>query len=293
MGQIVSKVTGSSGGRAATAAASKNLSRNGGRRVAEVRQPLQRSGPAASALNETTPRNHNPNNDDKKSSPLEMPPDFIQFLKDAGPLREPGSDDKKPRRRLPRLPRHLSPLANDETAAEDSTKPPPGTDQSRHRQAMPLAEKVEGYETMRTHSFSTRQDLQDPRDFGLDVLDFYQLLTTTQQQSNDPQTLVNKFYDDHVMRNLKEDKESSEGPALTEQEQERHRGLLKQAAEVLELPVVLKDTDGITYVGVSPHRVEDLVRMQLQEVPKEQVKLVLEDLVETRNSSEEPKISEG
>jgi hypothetical protein len=125
---------------------------------------------------------------------------------------------------------------------------------------MKLADAVEGFATSRTHSFSKKQDIQDPADFGLDVLQFYSLLSQPRKGVEQ----LDAFYDNHKPEDDSKRKE--------------HAQLLQNAVACIGLPVVLKDTDK-TFVGVWEDKADDLINIhKLERVPPERVKLVLDDL---------------
>lgn len=206
----------------------------------------------------------------------DMPDDLIRFLNDVGPLQEKRKSDSKPEKRPPRLPRHLLPSEQQQQEQEPSTSQAAAVDKTRHQHAMPLAEKIEGFDTMRTTSFSNRQDVHDSVDFGLEILDFYKLLASS---SKDDTKAVDRFYQSYASKLKAEDETLN----WTPKQSEEHRSLIQQSLQALQLPIVMKETDD-TYVGVWPDKVNDYKLLKLRETSKAQVKLVLEDLVEIENA---------
>lgn len=204
-----------------------------------------------------------------EQAPQEMPGDLIKFLSDVGPLkkRERERDGKKLRTLRPQ----------DATTVEAKDDPPASTtNEGRVKESMPLAEKIEGFETERTTNFSRRKDVFDPTEFGVDgVLGLYALLAR-QQSGSSGEDAANAVYNEWLAGRDVE----IEIPAV---EQEQTRQLLRDATEHLELPAILQDTDR-SYVGVSPSNMPDLKLLKLSEVPKTSVKLVLEDISDSPSS---------
>jgi hypothetical protein len=75
---------------------------------------------------------------------------------------------------------------------------------------------------------------------------------------------------------------STDNPAATTQwtqtDHEYHRILLKETLEVLEVPVVLRDTDG-SFVASYRHRVQELANMNILPVPTNRVRLIVDDII--------------
>jgi hypothetical protein len=209
-----------------------------------------------------------------KNAPKEMPPDLLEFLKDAGPLQIKVEKKKKS---VPQIQSKSQPqlavqdlqVVEQKTGKNVETSP-------RRRELMPLAENVKGFNTVRTTSFSYRQDTQDAKDFGVgDVLDIYDLVVRKHTMPSIDEA-VESFYKDRV-----KDRDTE----WTDAETERHRELLRQTLKYVEVPVVMKDTDD-SYVGAWPERVEMLQFLKLVEMPKTKVKLVLEDLMEAKKEEQ-------
>lgn len=195
----------------------------------------------------------------------EMPDDLVKFLKDVGPI-QPKAERKRTKRLdakgQPSGQKHVAPPRAGEIV--DSSP--------RKRESMRLAADVEGFDTVRTTSFSNKQDLEDPRDFSVgDTLDLYSLIVR-KHTAPSVTDAVESFYQERI-----KDRDVD----WTEEEASRHRELVRNSMEFLELPVVMKDTDE-TYVGAYPERVAELQQLKIAQVAKERVRLVLEDLAEQK-----------
>ena len=220
-------------------------------------------------------------------APTDMPADLLQFLNDAGPLKRPpdattaaNDGTTTTTKRLPRIP-GLDPNepVNDDTSISVS----PHADPRRTRQVMPLmANTLEQFGTERTTSFSHTPDTVDPKDFGLDVLDLYRLVSSqpvtssssSQQQSDGEATMVLDFYNEH--RNDTTD----------QADHDLHISLVQQTRHYLHAPVLLKDDDD-SFVGAFVRDARRLQNMKLELMPKTSVKLVLEDLVDAERKEQE------
>lgn len=136
---------------------------------------------------------------------------------------------------------------------------------------MRLVESIEGHTTTRTTNFFSSVEEEDPNDFGLSDLEIYDLLKRKSREGRD--RAVASFYKDKT--------EHFSGPEWTEEDQQNHQKLLQDTAQVLELPIVIKDRDA-NYIGAWPEEVEEkeFGREKLDIVDESRVKLVLADLVD-------------
>jgi hypothetical protein len=177
-----------------------------------------------------------------------LPDDLIKFMTDVGPLKR--KEEITTQRR--RLPRTTSSLMD---SSDHVVSQSPAADKTRRTENMRLAENIAGFETSRTTSFSHRQDVVDPDDGGLDVVQFYGLLTG--------QSSIESFCK----------------PNIDEHERKQQLQLLEQSLQYLQLPVLLRDSDD-TYVGAWPEKATDLQQEHrgMVELPKTCAKLVLDDL---------------
>jgi len=189
-----------------------------------------------------------------------------------GPLKRKDQIEKAEKEKHRRMPKHIR-----EDEGQDDDK----LDESRsdrQQESMPLMERVEGFDTVRTTSFSHKQDTLDPQELGAgDVLDLYDLLSRRKNGSIDE--AIQSFYDQHA---------KGREENWTEKDKERHKAMLRNTLEYIELPVIMKDTDD-SYVGAWPDRVQELTHIKLREMPKSIVKLVLEDLSEVEKEKESTK----
>jgi hypothetical protein len=216
----------------------------------------------------------------------EMPDDLVKFLVDAGPLERKKeksnplhamqvtsktAGSKHDKSRAPRQPNSIP--IDHETGKVMESSP-------RVREEMPLAKNVEGFNTTRTTSFSYKQDSENERDFGIgDVLDIYDLVVRKHTLSSIDEA-VESFYQERI-----QDRDVQ----WTEEESKEHHELLRQALKYVEIPTIMKDTDD-SYVGAWPERVEELTHLNIVEMPKTKVKLVMEDLLQ--QAKEEKKLQE-
>lgn len=187
----------------------------------------------------------------------EMPDDLLNFLKDAGPLQSTKPSVDKNKSREPRLPRHL----------RDSEAPK----LDRIQESMPLAAKIEGFETTHSTSFSRKTHEMNPKKYQQgNTLDMYRLLIRKPDMS--VESIVDQTYKEY----------SVEFPLPSEDDQAMHKELLTNTLLYMELPTILKDTKDRddSYDGVSPDQVEEYALLRYAEIPKTQVRLVLEDLNE-------------
>ena len=190
-----------------------------------------------------------------------MPDDLLQFLKDMGPVQskvepQPQTQGHRPSR-APRL------LPNKESEATKETKP--GHDPTRKVVAMPLASQIPEYETMRTTSFSHKEDEDTSENdaIGANVVQLYSLVSG--------KTSIHG----HLL--LKTPEDSAVDTEL--------QGRMEQALKYIAAPALLKDLEDGGYVGAWPHKVAHLQAahkdMLIELDTKTRAKLVLEDLWET------------
>lgn len=163
-----------------------------------------------------------------KTASEEMPDDLLQFLQDAGPLKQP----------------------------QEKKAPQTKTQRQWQVQSMRLAENVPGYDTKRTTSFSYRSDSDDT--FRLDTVDFYPLL----QQGKSAEEFYQQYAGKHSESDIAK---------------------LQNALQFLQLPLIMKDVQDNSYIGVRSEQIP----FGLEETKPEQVKLVVQDLweLEQQNTS--------
>ena len=227
-----------------------------------------------------------------------MPEDLLNFLKDMGPvIRSPSTtpltDD--PKRRVPRIARMLpssvdSPMERDHDQVHDGTSRPelkPGYDKTRITTNMPLATNIPGYETSRTTSFSTKLDVHDPNEIpGYTIVQLYGLLA---EHFNNPTTTTGSTSDgitksassasttDDTTKSYSTTKEEED-----QQQRQQHEQLLQNAYQYIQVPVLLKDSDG-SYIGAHPAHVSSLLgahRGMKRLDTQTQAKLILQELYE-------------
>lgn len=187
-----------------------------------------------------------------------LPADLIKFMTDAGPLTNPAAPNPGDSART-RLPRSAGATEDDgiSAAPPHGASRSPSADRTRRTENMRLAQNIEGHVTKRTTSFSYKADVVDVNDVGLDVVQFYSLLTGKVA----PEALCPG---------------TAPAPARAAQQE-----WLAQTVRYLQVPVLLQDSDE-SYVGAWPGKVEDLLREHhgMEVVPPQRAKLVLQDLWE-------------
>jgi hypothetical protein len=224
-----------------------------------------------------------------------MPQDLVNFLKNAGPLQKhDGGSTAATAPRKHKLPRWATSNADDK---ESSSSPPPtgsgGSTSSSNRrvvESMPLAEKIEGFATTKSTSFSQQAPEVDPHIYQWGTtLNIYQLLQQKEQYRNHPPTgssnktsddmeLDSMAYDDIVQQTY--DAYGHQFPLPPPDVAQRQQTLLKHTLQYLDNPILMKDDqdNADSYDGIPPSQVATYETMKLQIVPPTRARLVLEDL---------------
>ena len=141
---------------------------------------------------------------------------------------------------------------------------------------MRLAEGVEGFETLRSTSFSTSDEKKTESDLAVgDVVDIFHLLQMQREKGED--AAIETFCLQHQL---------SQSDQLAEQ----NKNILRNTMQYLEAPVIMRDTDQ-SLVGCWPDRVSQLEQLKLSRMPQSTMKPVLLDLLE--NEDKEGKGSIG
>lgn len=282
MGQSASKAAGRAAQRAANSA--KPSPSAATRPSAPPQQPLPTSNISASAAAAEATSTVRPPSFDTNPSPhdlsqqqllkeskgevyQEMPDDLVSFLKDAGPLHKEERQESPERRKEPRLPRQ--PWQGEATKSD------------RRQESMPLAEKIEGFETTKSTSFS-RSDPEIKKEVYRKgtTLDMYELLSQKPANggSQSFKQIVAQVYDEY----------KSEFALPDESEQAKHKELLANTLKYLDLPVIMKDNkdNQESYDGIHPQQVDIYEIMKYDVLPKTRARLVLEDLHELERKEE-------
>jgi hypothetical protein len=211
------------------------------------------------------------------SMSTEMPDDLVQFLKSAGPLQK--KEVKAPKSDGKSQASESSTFPPTEAAAAPAAAASAAGSKRRRREMMPLAANVEGFGTERTTNFSydaapappAGTDLDSTRRAAAaeeepegvyDVLDLYRLLVVAPSGGSDNNQQEFAHIRDADVRQRMVD-----------------------AQQYLEVPIVVKESEEDGYVGVHQHTLETLI---VPPVPKTIVKLVLEDLVDSSQSRNDP-----
>jgi hypothetical protein len=176
----------------------------------------------------------------------------------------------------------------------------PGHDTTRLVSNMPLATNIPGYETQRTTSFSTKLDVIDPNDLGFTMTQFYGLLATATaavpSSSSSPTASTSTNTNDMPPSNTSTLKSTATATStsitttlpnnniveVNPQQQLRNIQLVQQAYKYIQIPVLLKDTDG-SYIGTHPDLVTSLLgahRGMKRVDTTQQARLTIHDLYE-------------
>eukprot|EP00977_Amphora_coffeiformis_P008411 scaffold1912_cov167-Amphora_coffeaeformis.AAC.10 len=200
----------------------------------------------------------------KGESYEEMPDDLINFLTNAGPLKKQ-ERESTPRRKEPRLPRQPW---QGEAGKSD-----------RIQESMPLAEKIEGYNTTKNTNFS-RTSLEIKKDVYQKgtIINMYELLSLKRSSNGKQQSSFQQ--EEQVAQTYRE--YASEFPLPDQNHQDQHKELLANTLKYLDLPILMKDykDNADSYDGVHPDEVDVYELMKYDMLPKSKARLALEDLHE-------------
>ena len=196
--------------------------------------------------------------DDLSKGPPEMPNDLMKFIQDVGPVKQ--SIDEE----------FTSPRLLTEEGKNELGKSESGRRSKRIR--MPLMGGDESFTTTRNVNFVHSSDAIDAKDFGTTNLQLYQFLTKGASSGlSDSIAVVDEFYKTNT----------ADQEVWTEKEREEHKQMLHQVLSAIELPALVKDSDG-NLLGIYRESVPGPEVRALQLVPDTKVKLVLEDLASPR-----------
>ena len=192
----------------------------------------------------------------QKDAPQEMPSDLIRFIQDIGPAKRDVDKEKTSSRLLDS--ENFNEL--EKTEAE-RTSP-------RQRINMPLMGEDYDHSVARNTNFSSRAE-EVEKDFGITNLQFFDLVRQKRDSSvDDDSKLVGKFYG-----RIKGDDEWSE------EENENHRKLLRDALQTVKIPVLRIDQNG-NILGLHPDRVPGSEVKSVQPISPKKARLVMDDLLE-------------
>ncbi len=200
--------------------------------------------------------------DDEKMSkgPADMPQDLLKFIQDVGPAKQSLDKDFT-------SPRLLAKENESELRKVESDRKI-----TRERIKMPLMGDDDTFTTTRNTNFSRLSTQEDnAKDFGLSNLQLYQLLLQKDNQ-------VHSFYESV--------KAEEDGSMWSEEEKGQHEQLLKDTMNAIQIPVLRKDTEGNIF-GLYSKDVPGQEVMSIESISTSKVKLVLQDLVDKEERSEE------
>jgi hypothetical protein len=229
----------------------------------------------------------------------ELPPDLIQFLKDAGPLRQTLDEEQTSPRVL-----------KDAKEKEQRRMRRP---LQRERKTMPLMGDDETFTAVRNTNFArassaTKQQQRPP--FGITGVQLYDLLSMQKQQQQDQKksskdigingdaAVVEAFYQKHFARGSGSDNAATNNtiehttstttsePVVQDDllswsalEIQSHQQLLRHAMTTIDLPILVQDAEG-NYLGIAPHQRPGPEVTNIRYVPPHKVQLVLADWVQ-------------
>jgi len=195
----------------------------------------------------------------------EMPPDLREFINRSPVIVEEMSTQPV----TPRLPRYM----RDEEDDKKKSGRPDFSD-GRIQERLPLMEKIQGFDTLRTTNFSRTEVKTPVRTYQMgDPVDIYDLLNRRDNGEDDEDSLVETVYAEYAKQFKLPD----------EEHQIRHKKMLKNTLRYLRIPVLLRDPQGGPFDAVSRERVKDFEMFHRSEVvPKTTAKYVLEDLLDNR-----------
>jgi hypothetical protein len=260
------------------------------RSAAESQWKKQTSSTSSSTTGEYSPtRGHNNHSSPTPSTEKmpEMPPDLLQFLNDAGPLRRTIDKDRTSSKVYDAL------LTNEQKIQEEHMKQA----NLRVRRRMPIVsyrdhdeliqnddewrnKKIDGEEvedgTMvtRTTNFSTRERSKDVVEFGLTRMELFQLalkLKELKVNSAEWKEEVEKEFQQIRRRKILS---SKGGNNVKDFGQLKDFVLFENAMRFIGVPVLMKDEEG-DLIGVKEGKVEDLRFSNLKEVPEEKAIFVM------------------
>jgi len=198
---------------------------------------------------------------------VDMPPDLREFIQTAPIIVEDYSSTQPV---TPRLPRYMR-----EEEQKKGTRP--DFNDGRIVEKMPLVEKIQGFDTMRTTNFSRIRDVVSSRVYqGGDAVDIFDLLRR-RDNGEDPDALVEKVYAEYEGKHALPDAKC----------QELHKQLLKSTLKYLRIPTLMRNPEGGMFDGVPADRVEEFEMFhKVKVVPKTTAKFVLEDLLDDGRKTE-------
>lgn len=185
-----------------------------------------------------------PEEEEKIRQENEMPPDLIQFLKDAGPLKRSVNQELT----SPRLRKSLHAIEKLEQRDMEQ-------DDRRKITDMPLMGTEMDFVTKRTTNFSTAA-IEEDNTFGLTAVEMYSMLAF-----NKPGIEIWKDF--------------AGGDAA---DKDRHLELIESCRKYLELPVILKD-ENKEYIGLAKSLATSADLLQVSLTPAIGVQLVLAELL--------------
>jgi hypothetical protein len=248
----------------------------------------------------TTTANQQQQNEAKKllqNRIHELPPDLLQFLKDAGPLRQTLDEEQTSPR-----------ILKDAKEKEQRRMRRP---LQRERKTMPLMGDDETFTAVRNTNFArtTSATKQQRPPFGITGVQLYDLLSMQQQQqhqkkaskdadSNCDTAVVEAFYQKHFARVSGADNAATDTtienttstttnqPEVADEllawsalEIQNHQQLLRNAMTTIDLPILVQDAEG-NYLGIAPHQRPGPEVTNIRYVPPHKVQLVLADWVQ-------------
>ena len=224
----------------------------------------------------------------------ELPSDLIQFLEHVGPLKQT-FDKEKSTPRAVELQEEIEKSSKEEGGSTRSQQHEQRAARRRERMSMPLMGDDDEYTAVRNTNFARQTPERDGKPaFGTTGLQFYDLLSMYQSKQKEIgsdaakceiDSIVEAFYKKHTASAMTKSQDENEQGAhqedlpWTQEEQERHKDILKQTLQLIELPVLMKDSEG-NFLGIPFDDVPPPEIKAVQPVPSFKMKLVMEDWIE-------------
>jgi hypothetical protein len=105
--------------------------------------------------------------------------------------------------------------------------------------------------------------------------------------SSEWENIITKYYQTTLTEmkqsSVQNNNHSSVADTWNEDEHKHHHALLKETLEALEIPIIMRDTDG-SFVGAYHHRVHELMHMKIEPLSIHRVNVVMADDVSTKNN---------
>ena len=245
--------------------------------------------------------NASPNTTTSPSDTHELPPDLLKFLQDVGPLKQTlDKVQSSPRVVEQQEKQEKRDAAAKKKQADEEAISTRSTSRRRERISMPLMGNDSQYTTERNTNFARQtektSDNEIPK-FGTTGLQLFELLAMYQKEQEKVKD-TGKTIEDDVIGNIvktfyqkKYGTSTSNGGGDQElpwssTEQEQHLQLLKNVLKYIELPILMKDSEG-NFLGIPLKDVPPPQVKAVQRVPPTKLRLVVDDWLLGRHGGQQ------